>query len=113
MSCILQLSSLPLICTHCHPFLFGLGDKKLPIFLQQPVNDDRGGDIVLRFEDTDLNIVSRWCTVEEYADVAGIRDLLALLLDLSFEAFDLLEMFFYIAVVIRHLYGVELSLELT
>src|SRR5579859_1795025 len=109
MSPTLRLSSLALICTHCHPFLFGLGDKKLPIFFQQPVNNDRGGDIILPFEDTDLDIVSGWCTVEEYTDVAGIRDLLALLLDLSFEAFDL---FFHIAVVIQHLHHVELSLEL-
>ena len=50
--------------------LLRLCRKKLPIFFEQPVDDDCGGDIVLCLKDTDLDIVSGRCTVEEYADVA-------------------------------------------
>src|SRR5579859_4968889 len=108
----LLIGSLTLICKQCHPLFFRLDDKKLPIFFQQPVDNDRRRDVVLGFENADLDIVSRWCTVEKHTDVVGIRDRLALFLDLSLEAFHLLKVFLHIAVVIHHLCGVELSLQL-
>jgi hypothetical protein len=59
-----------LICTHRHPRLFELDDEKLPIFFEQPVDGDCGGHVGLCFENADLDIIPRRCTVEEYADVA-------------------------------------------
>src|SRR5204862_2802298 len=109
----LLIGSFALIGQHRHHCFLRPCPKKLSILFEWPVDDDRGGYIILCLENADLDIISHRCTVEKHTDVAGIRDSLVLLLDLAFEPFDFLEMLLHIAVVIDHLDRIELTLKLT
>ena len=66
------LLSFPIVTDKCyHSFVLPRG-KIFPIFFQELVDDCCRSNLVLCFKDADLNIISRWGTVEKNTDVAGV-----------------------------------------